>query len=165
MAFRAAVALPGHFGVELDVRRLDAAARAELEAWIALYKQWRGHLHRGRVWRGGSATDAADQVVWQAHGDEAAHELLLLVYRVAPSSHRYTPPLRLPMLDRAARYRLREVEAATSLGRKRHDTSAPFLDALRDDGEVVDGAWLAEVGLPLPRAKAETAFIVHLQRC
>jgi alpha-galactosidase len=29
---------------------------------------------------------------------------------------------------------------------------------------LLDGAWLAEAGLPLPRALAETAFIVRLRR-
>jgi len=160
MAFRAAVALPGHFGLEFDLRLLGEAERAELADWIALYKQWRGLLHRGRVWRG----QAGDGLVWQAHGDAAADELLLLVYRVAPTHHRYMPALRLPMLDRGARYRVQQVEPAGSAGRKLYDTSTPLLDALRNGGADFDGAWLAEAGLPLPRAKAETAFIAHLKR-
>ncbi|MFM2066828.1 MAG: hypothetical protein RLZZ584_1737, partial [Pseudomonadota bacterium] len=99
MAFRGAVALPGHLGIEFDLRLLDAASKAELADWMALYKQWRSHLHQGRVWQG----QAADGLVWQAHGvaDAAgqAHDLLLLVYRIEPTNHRYMPLLRLPMLD------------------------------------------------------------------
>ena len=161
LAFRAAVALPGHFGLEFDLRLLDAPTRAELADWIALYKQWRGLMHGGQVWRG----ETGDSIVWQAHGDLGAQDLLLLVYRVAPTHHRYMPALRLPMLDRNARYQLRQVEPAGTRGHKLTDTSAPLLEALRSDaGLELDGAWLAEAGLALPRAKAETAFIVHLHK-
>ena len=186
LAFRAAVALPGHFGLELDVRKLDAAARAELADWITLYKQWRDTLHHGRVWRG----EAGDGIVWQAHGrvdgwvdgrtggpargDPCPHDLLLLVYRVAPFTQRYMPPLRLPMLDRAQRYRATQIEPAGTRGARLYDTSTALLDALRGasdapqdggrHGPAFDGAWLVEVGLPLPRAKAETAFLVRLQK-
>ena len=160
MGFRAAVALPGHLGVELDARHLDEAARAELKAWIALYKQWRERLHHGRVWLG----DAGDGLLWQAHGDAEANELLLLIYRVAPSTHRYAPPLRLPMLDTAARYRASSVAPAGELGAAWFHSTAPFFDALRHGGVELDGAWLAHAGLPVPRATAEACSIVHLQR-
>jgi alpha-galactosidase len=44
----------------------------------------------------------------------------------------------------------------------RHQT-APFFDAINTpEGLVVDGAWLAQSGLPMPRVLAETAFIVRL---
>jgi alpha-galactosidase len=158
MGFRAAVALPGHLGVELDVRHLADADRTELAGWIALYKQLRGQLHAGRVWLG--QTD--DGVVWQVHGDAAAKELLLLAYRVRPSSHRYTPPLPLAMLDTTARYRVHEVAQPASAHASQHST-APHFAQLRE-GLDCDGAWLAEAGLPLPRLLAETAYIVKLHR-
>lgn len=161
MAFRGAVALPGHLGVELDVRHLDDDTRAQLKGWIALYKRWRGLLHGGRVWRGASG----DHVVWQVHGDPAGDEFLFLSYRTAPSSQRYPGAAPLPMLDRQARYRLRLVvpdglpESQLWAGR------APFFDALgTPSGVVMHGDWLRHAGLPLPRALAETAFLVHLQR-
>jgi alpha-galactosidase len=156
MAFRAAVALPGHLGVELDVRALDAAQKSELAAWIALYKRLRGCLHAGRVWLG----EGQDGLLWQAHGD--ADDLLLFVYRREPGTHRYTPPLRLNMLDAAARYRVTEIRPEGA-----HDAShrAPLLDAIGSaDGASFGGAWLAHAGLPVPRGHAETAWIVRLQR-
>lgn len=161
MAFRAAVALPGHLGVELDVRHLGDADRGELQRWIAVYKRWRDRLHQGRVWRG----EGGDGLVWQAHGDAADGELLLLAYRPQPSSHRYAPPLPLPFVDTGARYRVRQVlPEGTVRPTGRHHT-APFFDALNTpDGLVVDGAWLAGAGLPMPRVNAETAFIVALER-
>lgn len=161
MAFRAAVALPGHLGVELDVRQLDAADTAELKAWIAFYKSLRDRLHQGQVWRG----RGEDGLVWQAHGDAAAQDLLLLVYRTVPTTHRYVPPLRLPMLDAGARYQVTQLLPEGVDPRAGQHGSAPFFEQLRtEQGLVLDGAWLAQAGLPMPRALAETAFIVRLQR-
>jgi alpha-galactosidase len=98
MDFRGGVALPGHFGVELDVRKLDDADRARLAHWIATYKAHRERLHRGKVWQG----EAGDGLLWQAHGD--ADDLLLMLYRIAPQSWRHAPVVKLPMLDPARRY-------------------------------------------------------------
>lgn len=156
LAFRAAVALTGHLGVELDVRHLDADTRRELKSWIERYKDWRGQLHQGRVWRG----EAADGLVWQAHGD--ASELLLFVYRCQPTTHRYTPALRLAMLDAGARYHVEQLVPIEGDGAVQ--TPAPFFDALRDGGVELDGAWIAHAGLPMPRATAETCFIVRLRK-
>ncbi|MEY4757982.1 MAG: hypothetical protein RJA34_2880 [Pseudomonadota bacterium] len=161
MAFRAAVALPGHLGVELDVRHLDEKDTAELRHWISLYKQLRERLHQGQVWRG----SVDDGLVWQAHGEPDAKDVLLLVYRVAPTSHRYTPTLRLPMLDTQARYRVRELLPEGTVRASGPHHTAAFFDVLNTpEGLSLDGAWLAQAGLPLPRAQAETAFIVRLER-
>lgn len=165
MAFRAAVALPGHLGVELDARILNEADAAELKAWIQMYKDLRERLHQGHLWQG--AVD--DGIVWQAHGDVdaagVASDVLLLVYRTQPTNHRYSPRLPLPMLDMQAHYRVHQlVPAGTVLPTGAHNT-APFFDALNTaEGVVLDGGLLRHAGLPLPRAQAETAFIVRLTR-
>ena len=61
--------------------------------------------------------------------------------------------------------RLSEEVVPTVAGEHRtvHST-APIFDAMREGGVELDGAWLAQVGLPLPRAMAETCFFVHLKR-
>jgi alpha-galactosidase len=94
-----------------------------------------------------------------------ASDVLLLVYRTQPTHHRYSPRLPLPMLDTQAHYRVRQVvPAGTVLPTGAHNT-APFFDALNvEDGMTLDGGWLRHAGLPLPRAQAETAFIVQLTR-
>jgi len=164
MAFRGAVALSGHLGVELDVRHLSPADKAELTDWITLYKQWRERLHQGQVWRGGDAR-VQDGLVWQMHGYESGQDFLLLVYRPLPSQHRYAPPVRLPMLDDRAQYRLKEVRPAGHIRQEGRHHTAPFFDAINTpNGLTVDGAWLAHAGLPMPRVHAETAFVVHLKR-
>jgi alpha-galactosidase len=92
MGFRAAVAMPGHFGVELDPRQLNAADRAELAGWIAFHKDWRNLLHQGQVWLG----EGSDGLVWQAQG--TADEFLLFAIRTIPAQDRRPQPLRLPFL-------------------------------------------------------------------
>jgi alpha-galactosidase len=160
MALRGAVALSGHLGVELDVRHLAAEARREIAGWIALYKQWRTHIHHSRTWLG----EAGDHVQWQLHGQPGGSDWLLLATRCAPSSLRYMRPIRLPMLDGNRRYRLRVLIPDGQSVAALYDGHTPFFDTLlQPRGQVVDGDWLRQAGLPLPRAKAETAFIVHLQ--
>ena len=100
MDFRAGVALPGHFGVELDVRKLDDGDREKLAQWVATYKTHRDRLHLGKVWLG----DAGDGLYWQAHGD--GDGLLVFVYRTEPQSWKHAPQLQLPMLDVGRRYRV-----------------------------------------------------------
>jgi alpha-galactosidase len=104
MDFRAAVALPGHFGVELDVRKLGDRDRAKLAGWISTYKAHREKLHQGKVWQGA----CGDGIVLQAHGD--AEDLLLLVYRTTPQSLRHQPAIRLPMLEAERKYRIGDAE-------------------------------------------------------
>ncbi len=137
MAFRGGVALPGHFGVELDVRKLHDADRAELEWWISTYKQHRDRLHHGQVWMG----EGNDVLLWQAHG--TPHDVLLLIYRLDPQTQRHAPSLKLPMLDATARYRV---------------TDGPF------GHDETDGAWLIQHGLALPPMKAETVQIIRLTK-
>ncbi len=160
MPFRAAVALPGHLGVELDVRHLGEAETAELRGWIAVYKQLRDRMHHGRVWQGQSG----DGLVWQAHGEPDGSDVVAIAYRVQPSSHRYTPTMRLPMLQSGARYRVSQVLPEGADPKDGTHSSSAFFETLRGAGALLDGAWLAEAGLPLPRALAETAFIVRLTR-
>ncbi|GAB5459110.1 MAG: alpha-galactosidase [Henriciella sp.] len=152
MAFRGAVALPGHLGVELDPRRLSEEERAELKDWIGLYKTLRAELHGAAVWRG----DAGDGVQWQAHGD--ADEFLLFIYRVRPTAQRYPPPVRLPFITPEAQYHLSRIDPAAGA----HDGA--IMDSFQrlEAGSLkVDGAWLREAGLSLPFMKAETSMIIR----
>ncbi|MBQ0959759.1 alpha-galactosidase [Ideonella sp. 4Y11] len=161
MAYRGAVALSGHLGVELDVRHLDADTRQQLCGWIALYKQWRDHIHASRTWLG----EAGDHVVWQVHGQPGGDDFLFISLRTAPSGHRYQRTAKLSMLEAGARYRLRVVTPDGLPEGQLYCGSAPFFDTLRTpEGVVLDGDWLRHGGLPLPRSLAETGFIVHLHK-
>jgi alpha-galactosidase len=150
LRFRAAVAMPGHFGIELDPRRLDTAERAELADWIAFHKQWRSLLHGGQVWLG----QGADGLIWQAQGH--ADEFLLFAIRTAPAQDRRPQPLRLPFLASAAACRLELLRIAG--GPRRPDRHWPPL--WQEQAEFT-GSWLAHAGLPMPPLAAESVAIFH----
>jgi alpha-galactosidase len=148
MTFRAGVALSGHLGVELDARQVTGEDRATLAHWIGLYKQLRDQLHYGQLWLGA----ADDHLVWQAHG--SAEELLLLVYRLDPSSQRHLPAIRLDMLDPDRHYAITRIDRPDPT--VHGFPTAPALDAMRTaDGLELAGDWLRAVGLPMPPMKAE----------
>lgn len=151
MGLRAAVALPGHFGVELDPRRLDDDERAELAGWIGFYKQWRHLLHAQHVWQG----EAGDGVLWQAAG--SAREFLLLALRTAPPLDRRPQPLRLPFLADSGLVALRLLRTAGgAIG-----PGAPLFDRLRQAPQTFTGSWLAHAGLPMPPLPGESAILFH----
>lgn len=155
MAFRAAVAMPGHFGVEMDPRTLGANERAELADWIAFHRQWRDLLHAGQVWQG----EGADGLLWQAQG--RADEFLLFAIRVDPARDRRPQPLPLPQLGSAAA-QVRLLRLAT--GQDGHPAAtAPLFDRMADEGVTFPSGWLAAHGLPIPPMKAETVAIFHIR--
>ncbi|MBU6207219.1 MAG: alpha-galactosidase, partial [Alphaproteobacteria bacterium] len=138
--FRAAVALPGHFGVELDLRSLGDAEHTRLTHWITRYKKWRDHIHGSEVWRG----TGADSLRWLAFGQ--ASTWLLFVYRPDYQRLRHMPDLRLPFAQDGARYAVSLLEPAErALG-------------------SFDGGWLHNQGLPIPEMKVETARVYGLVR-
>lgn len=155
--------MQGHFGVECDVRLLAPAETAELTAWISLYKSLRSVLHQGRTWQG----VCADNISWQAYapvaqgGQEGVKRCILMVYRLQPTIHTFTPALRLPMLQASARYRVQRIDPQPSHVFHHADSSHVF-DQI-DAGEFICmGEWLHHVGLPLPRMKAEQAMVLEL---
>ena len=150
--FRALVALPGHFGIELDPERMGQQEVERLTQWVALYKRLRDRLHRGTCWLG----EGADGLVWQAHG--APSDFLLLVTRARPISLVREAPLRLPMLGDVPMVTVRLIESAIP---KR--LQAPALGAMRSPGLRFSGSWLAGNGLPLPHFGGEGAALFEVR--
>ncbi len=143
--FRAAVALTGHLGVELDLLALGAAERARLAHWIALYKQFRDQLHHGAVYHGA----VGDGVSWQAHGPKEARadeDWLLFLYRTSPATQGQAPPVRLPFLN------------------SRVDYVVSPREPVEGEARSYGGAWLMTAGLPLPPMMAECALIYQITR-
>jgi alpha-galactosidase len=136
MAFRCGVALPGHFGVELDARKLGDKERTELMAGIARYKALRERLHQGRVWLG----EVGDGVVWQAHG--SAEDMVVLVTRTSPTTMRHQPNLRLPMAVPGRTYTLSSESGVLA---------------------SMDGGWLSRVGMAIPPLPAEAVLVLEVR--
>lgn len=150
LAFRAAVALPGHFGVELDPRQLSEADCAELAGWIEFHKHWRHLLHGQQTWLG----TGSDGLVWQAVGN--SQEFLLFAIRSAPALDRRPQPLPLPFL---ADWPGCEIELLRIAGSERGH--AAHYPVLHDTPQRFTGSWLAHAGLPMPPLKAESVAIFH----
>ena len=153
LAFRAAVASCGHFGVELDPAALAPNDRAALAQWIAFARSARDLVHGKGVWLG----QAGDGLVWQAQGAPDTG-LLLWVMRAAPPLDRRPCPLALPFLAGAGALRVRLLGIAGGGGH------APPMPAIWTGADPVDfmGDWLAHAGLPLPPLRAETVGVFHL---
>ena len=152
LGFRAAVAMPGHFGVELDPRRLSEADRAELADWIAFSKDWRHLLHGATTWLG----EGTDGLVWQAVG--TAQEFLLFAIQTPPQQNRRPPPLRLPFLADAATCSIELLRIGG--GGRGYSAHRP---ALFKGPHSVTGSWLANAGLTLPPLKSESVAIFHIE--
>ena len=155
LAFRAAVALFGHLGVEADVRTLDGPARANLAQWIQAYKDWRDVVHHGVLRQGEQGGLAWVQAV---AADQGA--ALVSLFRRVEEAPRYTPPLKVAGLDHNRRYRLR----ALHLPPVPHSHStAPVFDALLAGTLEMSGAQLAELGLPMPPLPPESAVVIGIR--
>jgi len=153
--FQAAVALFGHFGLELDVTKLDDVEREMLGRWISRYKQHRALLHGGV-----SVRLEADDTGLIANG-VIAHdrgEALICCARVSTSPAIIAPPLRFPGLDPARRYSVRIIERTDHHSRQMRKTTG-FID-----GEMIrlSGAALAAAGVQLPNLAPESAVLIHV---
>ncbi|MBW3082245.1 alpha-galactosidase [Bifidobacterium phasiani] len=163
LAFRAATAVFGAFGIEWDIRQADAADLDELAQWIAWYKAERGFLHSGRVVR----LDVADPAVL-AHGVVAADRSRAIVAHVQyeESSSNRGVWLRVPGLDPDARYALRWAGPHPA-----GDASRPDWDPILPGGPLGDdfsttmtGAALATIGVRIPRCRPETIRLIEFSR-
>ncbi len=155
LGFRAAVALFGHLGVELDPTLLDAASRDELASWIALHKRLRPLLHGGLHQ---ACAARAGRSLRGVVAPDRRHAAFLVAQERTDASR--APPLVLPGLDPSLSYRLhapppQRLEVSLSASQER----------LFADGLVLPGALLADAGIALPEMQPETALLLELSAC
>jgi alpha-galactosidase len=133
LAFRAATALFGHFGIEWDISAASPEERAELGEWIERYKRFRALLHGGEVVR----ADLPDPA-YALHGVVAADrsEALFCFAALATSEYERPGAVRLPGLDPDRTYRV--------------------------DGAALTGRALAKVGLQMPLLGPEQAVLIEV---
>lgn len=149
---RAATALFGHLGLELDLLTLGPAELEELTAWIALHKRLRPILHNGQVVRGDG-----DPLVHGVVADDRRSAVFAVVQTASPEA-RLPAPSRLPGLDRDRRYRITllgppppGIEFAMATDR-----------ALTSTGIVLSGGALEDAGVRLPRLLPASALLLQL---
>jgi alpha-galactosidase len=154
LAFRAGTALFGHLGIEWDLTATSPEERSELREWVALYKQARGWLHRGRVVR----ADQADPALW-LHGVVAADQTQALYAAVAMATSDVAPPARvtLPGLDPDRRYRV----APQPPGHRVPGVTAAPVPWITDGFVELPGRVLGEVGVALPYQLPEHLLLLH----
>lgn len=155
LAFRAATAVFGSFGIEWDLRRAAPEQLRELAAWVALYKEERALVHGGTAVR----CDHPDDAYW-AHGVVALDRRRALFAFVAMDTTLAAQPgrVRLPGLDPALRYRVDPVHLSD--GALTRTASGP--PSWWTDPPTVSGRVLEAVGLQAPMLYPEQALLFRL---
>ena len=158
MAMRAATAMMGHMGAELNLLTEPEADLAVLTQAIKLYKQHRGLIHNGDLYR-------LDTPAWlNAFGIVASDKSEALFSLAYLTGHDRTLPgiVIYDGLDPAARYHVRLIWPADW----RSVTSPSVVDmaALLTGGSVHSGAMLMSAGMQLPLSLPETILLFHMQQ-
>jgi len=151
LAFRAGTAIFGHLGIEWDMTAMSDADGAELTGWVALYKQWRGLLHSGRLVR----ADHPDPAVW-VNGVVAQNRrsALFSVAAMASTVTASVGVVRFPGLDPNVTYRLHAVAPEGSAApepRRRFGLGLPDV--------ALPGRVLARAGVQLPPVRPESVLL------
>ncbi|WP_338101057.1 alpha-galactosidase [Nakamurella flava] len=156
LAFRAATALFGAFGIEWDLSEADDDALDELTGWIERYRRFQPLLHGGRVTR----IDSEDPAVL-LHGvvAEDGREALIAHVQMDESVSNRGVRVRIPGLVDDETYQV--CWEGPVDGRRLTDT--PGVDPLGPTGGVpVTGRTLAATGLWIPRRRPQTVLLAHL---
>jgi alpha-galactosidase len=154
LSFRAVIAMFGHFGIEWDVREMDEPAIAELSQAVSLYKSHRALIHSGTAVH----ADLVDPTI-SLHGVVASdrREALFAFVSLGTSFNELPGQAGFPGLDPETSYYVR-VEFPTM--------SSPYagVDGVGwvPEGIVATGAYLAEVGLPMPILHPEHGVLIHI---
>lgn len=157
LAFRAATALFGHFGIEWDLRTASADELDELARWVALYKAERELIHSGRVVH----SDPTEPSYW-TYG-VVAHDAsrgLFTVASLATGASAQPGRMRIPSLDRTARYRIEPVDLSLSA----LFTNSGAQPSWVTEPLIVSGEALATIGLQLPMLYPEQALVMRVTR-
>lgn len=154
LGYRAATALFGHFGLEIDLLAVSDTEREELHHWIGLYKQFRGLMHTGRYLRSDSPMPGTE-VYGVVAGDR--HEALFAVCQTGASPVTVPLPLTFPGLDPKAPYAVSMVSPDPAFA---DGDLAPWR-RLHDGNIVLTGELLDHVGIQPPILPPETALVLR----
>jgi alpha-galactosidase len=157
MAVRAATAMMGHMGVELNLLTEPQRDLDQLKSAITLHKEHRALIHHGNFQR----LDTPDHLnivgVVAADRSEALWSVAFLTGHAATSPDRFYPT----GLNPDVRYRIRLVWPQNW-----RSASAPSVVEALDlngGGAVISGEALMHVGIQLPLTMPQTVLLFHLQ--
>jgi alpha-galactosidase len=157
MEFRAASAIFGHMGMELDLADETAEDRATLATAIAVHKQHRELIHNGDLHRLETPDYLASMGCVSPNKEEALFSCALL--DMHPTTQ--PPRLRFDGLDPAKQYRVKLVWP--TINPSRSHPSIIDAAALMENGTPFAGAALMEHGIQLPLAHPDTCLIYHFE--
>jgi len=159
LPFRLIAALTAHAGIEQDLTAVDDAELAVITRWAALYREFRGLLHSGRVVNADLADPATSLAGVVAHDASAA---LFTWSRFATSAAGQSGRVRFPGLDATATYRvrIREDLGASS----RHGGDPEWVTAAVAGPVDIPGSVLVIAGVPLPTLNPQQAMLVEVRR-
>ncbi|QCB94268.1 alpha-galactosidase [Cellulomonas shaoxiangyii] len=155
LGFRAGTALFGHLGIEWDLREADDAQRAELAAWVALYKDLRGLLHTGA-----SVHADVPDPAFAVHGVVAqdGSDALFAIAATAMSAQMPPGHVPLPGLDPDATYHVRPQAPGDVVT---HGLACPWWTP---EGVRLPGRVLERVGVRAPVLSSERLVLVRATR-
>jgi alpha-galactosidase len=156
MAMRAATALTGHMGLELNLLTEREAEFEELKAAIVLHKKHRALLHDGELFR---LDTAPEHLAYGIVARDKSEALFSLAYMTG-DAHVLPGRLRFAGLDPERNYRLRLIWPLHWTAVK-----APSLMEALDlggKGTAFSGDVLMKAGMQLPHAQPETCLLFHL---
>ncbi len=155
MAFRAAVAMTGNMGFEMDLDELTDEETERLKASTAFYKAHRAVLHNGRQYR--LRTGAAHTIA-QLRVAQDQSRFLLFYARSATDPHEGTLPLRFQGLIDTLNYRLQVV--APDLADQHAMRQWPSPLACQNTLSL-SGRMLMTAGVTPPNLYPDTMLIVY----
>jgi alpha-galactosidase len=154
LGFRALMAMPYHFGVELNPVTMPQDEFDELAEYIRLHKRLRPLFHQGVAFRP-EPTDGRHVLGWRNHeGDHA----VLIVAQAAQHLREMAPPIRIPELDTEKSYRLSVPLPQKMQFVRANDAQRAFLSGAK----AVPGKLLWTAGFHLPALFPETALLIEL---
>lgn len=153
MAFRGAMAMQGHLGLELDPAKLDDDERRDLAQILTLYKQHRPWLQQSRVWY----VDCLDpNMVVRLQVSQDQRQALLFVAQLQSPVDAIPAGLVLPGLAVERQYAviLTNSEQFTFM-----KSSSQFH---KGKTMAVAGSLLMTIGLQLPIQQADTCAVIEI---
>ncbi len=156
MEMRAAVALFGHMGMEMDPRELDDHERETLTKAFTLHKKHRQLIHNGELIR---LTNNELDVSFAVR-DSDSSKALYAYYQLAEPLHYCPNKFLFKGLDESANYRLDLVWPSSVDAVKQY--SASVLSSV--DGDTFTGELLANHGMQIPVLDPQSALVFELTK-
>ena len=156
LKYRFDVAFSGRLGIELRPEELTAAETAFARRCVADYRRLRPVIQGGDLYRIASPYEG-DHAALAFVSPDRRRAVVTVCGLSRKASDGRLAPLRIPGLDPAARYRIREINLAVS-GEAQNAASLHTAFS----GKAFSGAALAAAGIPFDLGPGDDSFVLEL---